>query len=516
MSHKNAMYLALFSAISGTAMAAPPTEMDAAPVTAAPQAARLGAATLQSASLRGGILPTRVVQLAAPTSTEMSHVRERRIAQVKHGQPLQIGFSRAVTQPLVNLSKLDWQMAADGSRVASLKVSSAQAASLRASLVLRGVGATPGDPSKVTLRFAGNDGRVFAQSGASFTTSGNDIGWSPTVSGEDLLIELSLPAGLYPENFSLSIPQLSHLDISPTASRRDMMTIATGKSGSCENDIVCRANPTSGFTSAANAVARMLFTTSEGTFVCTGTLLNNSNSPKRHLFWTAAHCISTQTVAETLQTYWFYEAAKCNGKTASLQATTLTGGAFSAACQHQARYRIAGAESRTTTRRVLCSMEQRGDRLHQHLDCRHPSPTRRRQEVFIGNGHCPEQLLRGQEAALSRGLERRHHRRRLIRLRPVHRRQRWRLPAARRPPRRLCGMQRADGSGSLLALLGRVFHHFHLLRPVSGQAAWQAIIRLPRSIALRSAIAVPSEALWVQPSVLVLIAGMQRARIRRF
>ncbi|AAW74520.1 trypsin-like peptidase domain-containing protein [Xanthomonas oryzae pv. oryzae] len=328
MSHKNAMYLALFSAISGTAMAAPPTEMDAAPVTAAPQAARLGAATLQSASLRGGILPTRVVQLAAPTSTEMSHVRERRIAQVKHGQPLQIGFSRAVTQPLVNLSKLDWQMAADGSRVASLKVSSAQAASLRASLVLRGVGATPGDPSKVTLRFAGNDGRVFAQSGASFTTSGNDIGWSPTVSGEDLLIELSLPAGLYPENFSLSIPQLSHLDISPTASRRDMMTIATGESGSCENDIVCRANPTSGFTNAANAVARILFTTSEGTFVCTGTLLNNSNSPKRHLFWTAAHCISTQTVAETLQTYWFYDAAKCNGKTASLQATTLTGGAF--------------------------------------------------------------------------------------------------------------------------------------------------------------------------------------------
>ncbi len=114
MSRKNAMYLALFSAISGTAMAAPPTEMDAAPVTAAPQAARLGAATLQSASLRGGILPTRVVQLAAPTSTEMSHVRERRIAQVKHGQPLQIGFSRAVTQPMVNLSKLDWQMAADG------------------------------------------------------------------------------------------------------------------------------------------------------------------------------------------------------------------------------------------------------------------------------------------------------------------------------------------------------------------------------------------------------------------
>lgn len=219
-------------------------------------------------------------------------------------------------------------MAPDGSRVASLKVSSAQAASLRASLILRGAGATPGDPSKVTLRFAGNDGRVFEQSGASFAASGNDIGWSPTVSGEDLLVELSLPAGLYPENFSLSIPQLSHLDISPTASPRDMMTIAIGESDSCENDIVCRANPTTGFTSAAKAVARMVFTTSQGSFLCTGTLLNNTNSPKRNLFWTAAHCISTQTVANTLQTYWFYDAASCNGSTASSQATTLTGGAF--------------------------------------------------------------------------------------------------------------------------------------------------------------------------------------------
>lgn len=39
MNRKNAMYLALFSAVSGTAAAAPPTEMDAAPVTTAPQAA---------------------------------------------------------------------------------------------------------------------------------------------------------------------------------------------------------------------------------------------------------------------------------------------------------------------------------------------------------------------------------------------------------------------------------------------------------------------------------------------
>ncbi|QHG87709.1 MULTISPECIES: trypsin-like serine peptidase [Xanthomonas] len=328
MNRKNALYLALFSAVSGSALAVPPTEMDAAPVSSTPQAARLGAAVLQSATLRGGILPTRVARLAAPTSQELGRVRERRIAQVKHGQPLQIGFSRALKQPSVNLAKLDWQMAGDGSRVATLELSSAQAASLRAALVLRGTGATPGDPSRVTLRFAGNDGRVFEQSGASFMTAGDAIGWSPTVNGDTLLVELSLPAGLYPENFSLSVPQLSHLDISPTASTRDMMTIAIGESDSCQNDVACRANPTAGFTSATKAVARMVFTTSQGSFLCTGTLLNNTNTPKRNLFWTAAHCINTQTVANTLQTYWFYDAAQCNGNTVSSQATTLSGGAF--------------------------------------------------------------------------------------------------------------------------------------------------------------------------------------------
>ncbi|MEE7546274.1 serine protease [Xanthomonas sp. Kuri4-1] len=323
MNRKNALYLALFSALSGSALAAP-QEMKTEPVTTAPQAARLGAAELQSAKLGRATLPTQAVNLAAPTATELSNVKQRRIQQVKHGQPLQIGFARNVAQPTVNLGKLDWQTAADGSRVATFKITSANAASLRAALQLKGTGA--GQPDQVTLRFAGDDGRVFEQSGASF--AGSEAGWSPTVDGATLLVEIALPAGQYPENFSLKIPQLSHLDISPTASTRDMLRIAIGESDSCQNDVVCRSNPSTGFTNASKAVARMVFTQSGGSYLCTGTLLNNSNSPKRALFWTAAHCISTQTVANTLQTYWLYDAATCNGNTVSSSAVTLSGGAY--------------------------------------------------------------------------------------------------------------------------------------------------------------------------------------------
>lgn len=179
----------------------------------------------------------------------------------------------------------------------------------------------------MVLRFAGNDGHVFERSGADFVTAGDAIGWSPVVDGEDLLIEIALPAGQYPENFSLSIPQLSHLDISPGANTQDFMASAIGHTSSCERDIVCRAHPTRGFLDASSAVARMVITDSNGSFSCTGTLLNNANSPKRHLFWTASHCVSAQSIANTLQTYWFYDAARCNSTTVSTQATTLSGGA---------------------------------------------------------------------------------------------------------------------------------------------------------------------------------------------
>ncbi|MEQ4574130.1 MAG: trypsin-like peptidase domain-containing protein [Gammaproteobacteria bacterium] len=323
MNRKNALYLALFSALSGTALAAP-QEMNTEPVTTAPQAARLGAAELKSTTLTRGIIATQAVNLAAPSNAELSAVKQRRIQQVKHGQPLQIGFARAVAQPTVTLGKLDWQIAADGSRVATLKITSANAASLRAALQLKGTGA--GRPELVTLRFAGDDGRVFEQSGDSF--AGDETGWSPAVAGATLLVEIELPAGQYPENFSLRIPQLSHLDISPTASTRDMLRIAIGESDSCQNDVICRSNPSTGFTNAAKAVARMVFTQGGSSYLCTGTLLNNGNSPKRALFWTAAHCISTQTVANTLQTYWFYDAATCNGNTVSSAAVTLSGGAY--------------------------------------------------------------------------------------------------------------------------------------------------------------------------------------------
>ena len=62
----------------------------------------------------------------------------------------------------------------------------------------------------------------------------------------------------------------------------------------------------------SRATAMMIFTTSTGTFLCTGTLLNDSSSSGTPYFTSANHCISSQTVASSLATFWFYRSTSCN------------------------------------------------------------------------------------------------------------------------------------------------------------------------------------------------------------
>jgi V8-like Glu-specific endopeptidase len=56
-------------------------------------------------------------------------------------------------------------------------------------------------------------------------------------------------------------------------------------------------------------------------------LLNDSANSFTPHFLTAAHCVSTQAVASTLETYWFYRSSSCNSQTLNPGMRTLVGGA---------------------------------------------------------------------------------------------------------------------------------------------------------------------------------------------
>ncbi|ATE71378.1 trypsin-like serine peptidase [Lysobacter capsici] len=321
MIRKNALCLALVAGLSCFSIQASAktanAEMDSAPVTETPLAGAMGAADF---AISAKAAAPRLVSLGQPTSLDVSALKDRRVRQDKNGEPLEIGYARDIARSRIDLKTLNWLPLANGGSAARFEVSSAGAVALRAGLSLRGAGAR-----STVLHFAGNDGRVFEQNGADF--AGNELGWSPVVAGDTATVEIVLPKGVSAKSLSLNIPQLSHLDVSPAASEKALQK-AIGDSDSCEKDIVCRVSPPSGFVSTAKSVARMTFTTGGGTYLCTGTLLNNNYSPKKRLFWTAAHCISTQTVANTLQTYWFYDATTCNGSVVNSAYTTLSGGAY--------------------------------------------------------------------------------------------------------------------------------------------------------------------------------------------
>ncbi|MDR2032183.1 MAG: serine protease [Azoarcus sp.] len=72
----------------------------------------------------------------------------------------------------------------------------------------------------------------------------------------------------------------------------------------------------------------MSFTKSGYTYLCTGTLLNDNDATTAiPYFLTADHCISTQTAASTLTTYWFHRSSSCNGTGYDAQRRQLAGGA---------------------------------------------------------------------------------------------------------------------------------------------------------------------------------------------
>ncbi|MBL8515651.1 MAG: serine protease [Betaproteobacteria bacterium] len=329
------LLLSLAGFISPAALA---QEMFAEPVTSedAPAVGKSAFAGQRDASRRISL---------SPIDAELSaSLRAKRLASRQNGQPLQIGFARDLPPSAATLDwrDLNWEALPDGGMAARISIRSEGAEALRAAFMpVLNLSARTSNRmelsqqmdvidqalSQVTLRFAGSGrpGEVFAMGGGQLDAT--ELTWSPVVTGDTMTVEIQLARGVPVDAFSLSVPQLSHLDIHPTASGKAIRA-KIGESDACENDILCRASAPSGFFPTANAVARMVFTRGGSSYLCSGTLLNNSNSPKKAHFYTANHCISTSRVAGTLQTYWFYDASSCNGTTVNPGYRTLTGGSW--------------------------------------------------------------------------------------------------------------------------------------------------------------------------------------------
>lgn len=269
--------------------------------------------------------PRHRIALPAPTAAERGilksanaaragTVKDARRASGK-GRPLSIGFGRKVPAAAQMLSgdSLTWVALPDGSFAARVDVSSDGAAAVRMALVARAM-----DPD-ISIRFAGSapGAEVFGPypiNVVADATARNGAFWSPVLEGATATLEIQLPAGVAPNTVQLALSRVSHLAVAGERLRklspRDAADI--GLAGSCEIDIACVTPSSQPLRDAAAAVAKTLFTAEDGlSYVCTGTLLNDSITSGTPYLFVANHCIDSAMAAATLNTYWFFDAMSC-------------------------------------------------------------------------------------------------------------------------------------------------------------------------------------------------------------
>ena len=91
----------------------------------------------------------------------------------------------------------------------------------------------------------------------------------------------------------------------------------------CHLDVTCYPE----WSNSATGVARIAFERSEGSFICSGTLLNNNREDFTPYFLTAAHCVDTEEEARSTIGFWFYQTQTCNGELPDFQSVPYTEGA---------------------------------------------------------------------------------------------------------------------------------------------------------------------------------------------
>lgn len=261
--------------------------------------------------------------------TQLKQVADAQGSRI--GVPLSVGVGRSVVQTATDedlASFLNWTILPSGHSVAALRFVSPGAAGVRLSLNIVDI-----DPrSELRFRQSGTSESVSVTGMEILDTiflaeserpgeGAARVFVGPYVDGEDVTFEVVLPQGVSQADFRVSIPKISHLFVAPL----DNQTIKQlTKSGSCNVDAACRPE----WSDVAKGVARMLYTdpVDAKSYVCTGTLINDSERTGTPYFLTANHCIDSQVVASTMETFWFYENSSCNSRDAELNSRQLGGG----------------------------------------------------------------------------------------------------------------------------------------------------------------------------------------------
>jgi lysyl endopeptidase len=297
-------------------------------------------ATAPAARLRLAPGPGREIARLAPiTENDLQGIRNANQKSAYGPRPAQkrlaVGIVRPVAGPAAQPagSALRWSPVAGGV-AAQAAVTSPDADAMRLAIDLAGV------PLDVEMVFFGSDaaGRLVGPIRVGDVKDRTLPWWSPVTDGQTQTVEFFVPARHDARTINPRITQASHI-FTTIASAFKKRAVDIGDAGSCNVDIKCSSlSGSQAFLNVRNAVAQMVFNEGSNTFLCSGTMLNDTAAATQiPWFYTANHCFENETlpvksasqmqsVANTLNTLWFFEAEVCHAQTVPpyLQ---LTGGA---------------------------------------------------------------------------------------------------------------------------------------------------------------------------------------------
>src|SRR5687768_5585124 len=150
--------------------------------------------------------------------------------------------------------------------------------------------------------------------------------WTPSVSGESIYLEVTLPPGSSWERSGFDVTRVAEL----VALDRYGFPMSTPgpQAGECLADATCATTGT--FDSVAllrTAVAHLQYIKNGLGYLCSGGLLNDTDgSTNVPLLLTAHHCFSTQASAASLEAFWDYKSASCNASFPNLGAVPRSNG----------------------------------------------------------------------------------------------------------------------------------------------------------------------------------------------
>lgn len=233
--------------------------------------------------------------------------------QEKQGQPLQFAYQFAVNYTPENSGT--WERLEDGTKVWRLLISSAGAYSINLIFDRYRL------PEGASLFIYNLDMSEVIGAFTSINNKKSGVLATGLVSGDEVIVEYQEPA--YAEfSGELMIGAVNH-DFLGVNDYMSLKSTGFGASGDCNEDISCY--DTDNAIAIRRSVVKLLI---DGSYLCTGTLINNTNQDGTPYVITAAHCFDEEDAKDgsTAFLYFNYESPYCSDVIEGSDAQTLSGG----------------------------------------------------------------------------------------------------------------------------------------------------------------------------------------------